>query len=281
MENSPKPDLFSPAEMASIASENGTKKTKLPVIPMFLLAIQAGAFIAFGALLCIVVGTNTLGTWPYGIARILMGFVFCLGLILIVVGGGELFTGNSLLIIPLMQKKFSLGRLLRNWFWVYLGNFAGSCLIALLFVLARTYASAQGDVGRMMLNTAITKVNLDFGTAIVSGMLCNMLVCLAVWLTYSGRSTIDKIVAILFPITAFVAAGFEHSVANMFFIPSALFLKSINPAFVATLGIDVSSLTWGNFLLHNLLPVSLGNILGGAGWIGLMVWRIFLRDNAK
>lgn len=271
-------DSFLPPAMAQKAEETGVRKANLPNIKVFMLAILAGAFIALGAAF----STTTLAgasVLPYGAARLLAGLAFSLGLILVVVGGAELFTGNSLIVMAWASGKIKISALLRNWAVVYLGNFIGSIGTAGLMFLARQYASGAGSVGQIALSTATSKVQLEFVQAVVSGILCNSLVCLAVWLTYSARSTLDKITAIVFPITAFVAMGFEHSVANMYFIPYALFIRQLDPAFVAGLGNNgnVESLTWPAFLLNNLLPVTIGNIIGGSLLVGLFYWMIYLR----
>jgi formate/nitrite transporter len=215
------------------------------------------------------------GVWPYGITRILAGVTFSLGLILVVIGGAELFTGNSLMIIALLNHKITFLSLLRNWGLVYVANFLGSMLIAFLVIYSRMYAFAGGELGKSMLTVANNKTNFTFLQAIILGILCNILVCLAVWLTYSTKNTGGKILAIVFPISAFIAAGFEHSVANMYILPVGLLLKSIDPVFVAGLKLDLSSLTWINAMLYNLLPVTLGNIIGGAGFVGLLYYLIY------
>ncbi len=275
-------DSFLPPAMAQKAEDIGVSKSKMPFTRLFLLAILAGAFIALGAVFCttILAGSSAL---PYGVARLLGGLVFCLGLILVVVGGAELFTGNNLIVIAWAGRKISTRALLRNWGIVYLGNFVGSLATALLVLIAGQYTTGGGAVGETALKIAASKVNLGFVQAIALGILCNALVCLAIWLTYSARSTIDKIMAIIFPITAFVAAGFEHSVANMYFISYGLFIKEFDPAFVASLGdkVNLSGLTWGSFLFKNLLPVTIGNIIGGALMVGVVYWVIYLAGNRQ
>lgn len=270
-------DLFLPPVMAQKAEDLGVRKANMSFMKIFPLAILAGAFISLGAIFCTVVlaGSSAL---PYGIARLTGGLAFCLGLILVIVGGAELFTGNNLILMAWASGKVSLGAMLRNWAIVYLGNFAGSLVTALLVFTAKQYTFGAGTVGEAALKTAAAKVNLGFAQAIALGILCNGLVCLAVWLTYSGRTTTDKILAIIFPISAFVAAGFEHSVANMYFIPYGLFIKQFDPAFVAGLGdkVNLANLNWGTFLFNNLLPVTIGNIIGGAIMVGAIYWLIYL-----
>ncbi|MHB8135950.1 MAG: formate transporter FocA [Anaerolineaceae bacterium] len=271
-------DSFLPPAMAQKAEELGVRKANLPFFKVLMLAILAGAFIALGAAF----STTTLAgsaALPYGVARLLAGLAFSLGLILVVVGGAELFTGNSLIVMAWASGKIKTLALLRNWLIVYFGNFVGSIGTAVLIFLARQYMNGNGSVGEIALKTAVSKVQLGFIQAIVLGILCNTLVCLAVWLTYSARQTADKILAIIFPITAFVAIGSEHSVANMYFIPLGLMIKQFDPAFVGVLEgqINLASLTWTSFLVNNLLPVTLGNIIGGSLMVGIFYWLIYLR----
>ena len=270
-------DALLPAEMATRAAYIGVRKSEAPALTTFTLAILAGAFIALGA----VFATNTAagaGDLPFGVGKLLTGLVFCLGLILVVVGGAELFTGNNLIVMAWASGKVSGGALLRNWVIVYIGNFVGALATALLVFWSRQYTFGAGAVGETALKIATTKSSLDFFQALALGVLCNALVCMAVWLTFSARSTIDKIAAIIFPITAFVAAGFEHSIANMYFIPFGLLIKWFDPAFVVEKGLDLTNLTWSNFLINNLLPVTIGNIVGGAVLVAAIYWSVFLRN---
>jgi formate/nitrite transporter len=241
--------------------------------------VLAGAFIALGAIFATTVGAGSLVLTaadgavafstglPYGMVRLLSGLVFCLGLILVVVGGAELFTGNNLIVMAWASRKITGTVVLRNWAIVYVGNFAGAIGTAALMFFTRQHTFGSNAIGIAALKTAVAKCDLTFVQALALGILCNALVCLAVWLTFSARSTIDKIVAIIFPISAFVTAGFEHSVANMYFIPYALFIKGFDPAFIQTVNDKVphlDRLTWQAFFLQNLLPVTIGNIIGGA-----------------
>jgi formate transporter len=266
---------LSPKEMTLKAEDIAIAKSKLPISKLLLLGILAGAYIALGAVFSAVAVTGMSGVWPYGFTRIIAGLTFSLGLILVIVGGSELFTGNNLMIIALLHHKISFSSLLRNWGFVYLGNVIGSVIIALLVIGSRMYTFASGELGKTILNLANNKTHYSFLQAIFLGILCNILVCLAVWLTYSTQSTSGKILAIIFPITAFIAAGFEHSVANMYILSAGLFLKNLDPVFVAGLNLNLSTLTWGNALLLNLMPVTIGNILGGAGFVGLIYSLIY------
>ena len=272
-------DALVPAEMAVKAAEVGVKKTALDTLRMFLLAVLAGAFISMGAVFATTVSAGG-SALPYGVARLLAGLTFTLGLILVIVSGSELFTGNNLIVIAFANRRITLAALLRNWGIVYLGNFVGAVLTAYLMFLTRQYTFGGGSVGLAALNTGEAKTSLVFAQALVLGIFCNALVCMAVWMCFSARSTIDKILAIVPPIAAFVAAGFEHSIANMYFIPVAMFIKQMGtPAFFEAIQktpADFPHLTWSNFFMVNLLPVTIGNIIGGVLMVGLMYWFIYL-----
>jgi len=289
-------DALLPAEMARRAEYLGVRKAEMPALKVFTLAILAGVFIALGAIFATTIwsggmtisgidGAAVFSTGlPYGVTRLLGGVVFCVGLILVVIGGAELFTGNNMIVMAWASRKVSTASLLRNWGIVYLGNFVGAVGTAIMLLISKQYTFSGGAVGITALRIANGKATLDFLPALALGILCNTLVCLAVWMTYSARSVIDKIAAIIFPISAFVAAGFEHSIANMYFVPIGLFVKSFDPAFmnsdaVVKAGLDLSSLTWGNFLLNNLLPVTIGNIIGGAVLVAAIYWFVFLRGS--
>lgn len=274
-------DALLPPAMAEKAAQIGEKKANADPMTTFGLAVLAGAFIALGAIFATTVVAGAGTALPYGVTRLLAGLVFSLGLILVVVGGAELFTGNTLIVMAWASWKVSLGQLLRNWLIVYTGNFVGALATAGLVFLSRQYTFGHGAIGLAALQTANAKVGLGFIQAIALGILCNGLVCLAVWLSYSARSTTDRILAIVPPISAFVAAGFEHSIANMYFIPIGLLIKQFAPAsFWTTIGqtaADYPQLTWPAFLVDNLLPVTIGNIVGGALLVGAIYWFLYLR----
>ena len=287
-------DALLPQEMATKAEYLGVRKAEMPFLKMFMLAVLAGAFISLGAVFATTVGAGSIAVTasggettytaglPYGLNRLMVGFVFCLGLILVVVGGAELFTGNNLIAMAWVSRKVKGRALLRNWGIVYLGNFAGAIGTVILMFLARQYTFGGSSVGIAALNIGVAKVEYSFIQAVALGILCNGLVCLAVWLSFSARSTVDKIAAIIFPITAFVAAGFEHSIANMYFIPYALFVKNFDHAFIITVGDKVANLenlTWQSFLFNNLIPVTIGNIIGGVILVAAIYWMIFLRSD--
>jgi len=272
-------EALMPEEMARRAEYIGVLKSEAPFLKLFFLAILAGSFIALGAIFATTVAVQGAGTAvPFGVNQLLVGLAFCLGLILVIVAGAELFTGNNLIVMAWASGRISLKCLLRNWAVVYLGNFIGSVLVAGMYFLTRKYQSVEGTLGETMLSLAKGKVNLGFWEAVFLAILCNFLVCLAVWLTFSARSTGDKILAIIFPITAFVAAGFEHSIANMYFVPAGLFIKMFDPAFTGGTGMALESLTWGNFLVRNLIPVTIGNVIGGALMVAGVYWVVYLCD---
>jgi len=276
-------DAYTPAQMAARVEKAGIIKGNLDFLSMFILSIVAGAFIAFGAILYTYVIHDS--SLSLGLTKLLGGLVFCLGLILVIVAGAELFTGNNLIVMAYVSRKISLQRLLRNWTIVFCGNLAGS--LAMVFLLSQSgqWTEAEASVGVKALMIANGKVNLTFLQALSRGILCNILVCLAVWLCFSGRSVTDKVLAIIFPITAFVALGFEHSVANMYFVPAGLVLKHNTQVLSAAEGLlgqvpDLSRLTIFGFLVRNLLPVSLGNIIGGGLLVGIIYWFVYLRRTA-
>jgi len=274
-------DALLPAEMAVKAEALGVRKAEAPMMQTFILSILAGAFIAMGAMFATTVSAGTAGVLPFGVTRLLAGLVFCLGLILIVVGGAELFTGNNLIVMAWVSGKVSARAVLQNWTIVYVGNFIGSFGTALLVFLGRQHTFGNGAIGETALRIALNKVQFDFVQAVALGIACNALVCMAVWLTFSARSTLDKIAAVIFPITAFVAAGFEHSIANMYFIPYALLIQALDPPFVAATGLDMAGLGWGSFLWNNLLPVTIGNVIGGTILVAAVYWAVYLRDRGS
>jgi len=254
-------DAYTPKEMAVRVEKIGVVKANLKIIPTFVLAVLAGAFIAFGAAFFTVVITDSgLG---YGPARMLGGVAFSTGLILVIIGGAELFTGNNLIVMAWADRKVTHTQLLRNWSIVYLGNFIGSIGTALLVGLSGLFFLDDGAVGRTAIGIADAKLSLSLSEAFFRGILCNTLVCLAVWLCFSARTVVGKVTAIIFPISAFVALGFEHSVANMYLFPAAYFAGSENVTISGMLG--------------NLIPVTIGNIIGGSGFVALVYWIVYLR----
>lgn len=261
-------DCYSPKEIAERVENVGVTKANLPLLSMAALGGLAGGFIGLGALFATIVFSD--GSLSFAISRLLGGLVFSLGLILVVVAGAELFTGNNLLVMAWVARRISTAKLLENLVVVLLANFIGAAGLAWLVSLSGHANMNGGALGRTAVAIATAKCALPFDEAFFKGVLCNLLVCLAVWLALAGRTVTDKILAIIFPIAAFVAAGFEHSVANMYFIPLGLLLSD---------GSAAGALSWAGFL-HNLLPVTLGNLVGGAGMVGLVYWVIYRRPSA-
>lgn len=273
-------DCVSPSEVASsLAKKIMPKKAQYSFLKMFLLAIAAGAFVAFGAHSCLTVMTGTIGV-SWGLAKLIGGIVFSTGLMMVVLTGAELFTGNVLMTFSLFEKKISLLELLKSWSVVYIGNFVGAIVIAALVFATGASHNASDAVGAITLSTATTKVNLSFLQAFTSGILCNWLVCLAVWMAACSRRIIGKIFAIFFPIMIFVASGYEHCVANMFFIPEGIFTKTL-PSVVAASNLSgeaLANLTWQGFVVNNLIPATLGNIVGVVVFVVLLFWMAYLKD---
>ena len=276
-------DAYVPAQMAARVEEAGIVKSNRDFFSTFTLAMMAGLFIALGAVFfTFVIHDSGLSV---GLTKLIGGFVFSLGLILVIITGAELFTGNNLIVMAFVSRKITLGQLLNNWSIVFIGNFVGSLIVVFLIFLTGMWTAGNASVGVTALTIANAKVNLTFWQALSKGILCNILVCLAVYLCFSGRSVTDKILAILFPITAFVALGFEHSIANMYFIPAGLLLKNSPEVLAAAQDMlgqvpDLSNLTMYGFLVDNLLPVTIGNIIGGTIFVGLAHWFLFLRPGA-
>jgi formate transporter len=262
-------NAYSPAEIKEAVEKVGVKKARLPPLASFMLAIVAGGSIGFGALYyTIVVSDAELG---FATSRVLGGLVFSLGLALVIVGGAELFTGNNLIVMAWASGNVSAGEMLRNWLIVYLGNMVGAVGLAVLVLLSHHLDMNGGRVGLSILNTAVAKIQPDVFTLFIKGILCNVLVCLAVWLAYAGRSVTDKILAPILPISAFVAAGFEHCVANMYFLPLAWLMTGMGKV---PDGFDASAITLSG-IVHNLVPVTLGNIVGGSVLVGAVYWTIY------
>jgi formate/nitrite transporter len=274
-------DALLPKEMAEKAERIGADKTRLPVLSLLTLAMLAGAFIAFGSMFSTIAISATGGHLTFGLVRVVAGLTFSLGLILVVVGGAELFTGNNLMVMAWAGGKISLGGMLRAWALVYIGNFLGAVATAVMVFLAGVHGNGDSAVGAAALNIAEAKAALPFFQALMRGVLGNVLVCLAVWLCYSAHSTTDRILCIVPPVTAFVAAGFEHSVANMFILPYGLLIKELaEPAFWTAIQQSPASydaLSWGAFF-SNLAPVTIGNVIGGGMFVGAVYWFIYLRS---
>ena len=277
-------DALLPRDMARKVESVGIQKAEADTISTLVLAILAGAFISLGAVFATTVTTGA-GELPYGLVKLLGGISFCLGLILVIVAGAELFTGNNLIVMAWASKRVRTKAMLRNWILVYFGNFIGAVGTALLMFFSGQYRFGSSSVGLTAIKIALTKCQLEWDEALILGVMCNALVCLAVWLCFSARTTTDRILAIIFPISAFVASGFEHCVANMYFVPFGLLIKNMaDTDFWIQAGTSpeaFQSLNLIQFLMGNLLPVTLGNIFGGAGMVGLIYWFIYIRAGQK
>lgn len=257
-------DAFAPKEIAARVSEVGVGKARLPLLTVTLLGLLAGAFIGLGALMFTLVASDA--SLSFAVSRLLGGLVFSLGLVLVSIAGAELFTGNNLIAMAWASGRVSTAELLRNWAIVCGANFVGAAGLALLVWLSGHGALNGGRVAETVIRIASAKAQLSLGEAFFRGVLCNVLVCMAVWMTLAGRSVTDKVLAIVFPITAFVAAGFEHSIANMYFFPLAMLLGA--------------PLSIGD-MLSNLAVVIAGNIVGGSVLVALVYWLIYLRPAGK
>jgi formate transporter len=277
-------DALLPAEIAEKAEAIGAQKVRLDFGALLMLAVLGGAFIALGGMFATTVLAGADGAVPFGVSRLLAGLVFCLGLVLVVAAGAELFTGNTLMVMAWAAGKVGTVEMLRAWLIVFVGNFIGGVGTAALVFLSGQYLSGEGEVAAVALDIASSKAMLPFDRALFLGVLCNVLVCLAVWLSYGGRSIADKVLAVVFPVSAFVAAGFEHSVANMYFIPVGLLIADWAPESlwqqVDSNAADYASLTWSRFGL-GLIPVTVGNIIGGGLLVGGVYWFVYLRKRQK
>jgi formate/nitrite transporter len=286
-------DAILPSTMAARAEEHGVRRAAMDPVTLLVLAVLAGAFISFGAIVATTVSAGSISVaaadgapalsaaLPYGVVRLLSGLVFSLGLILVVVGGAELFTGNNMIVMAWASGKVRTRALLQNWVLAFIGNAAGASMTAVLMFYTTQYTFGGGAVGLAALSTAQAKASLAFVPALTLGIMCNALVCLAVWMCYGARTTVDRILTIVPPIAGFVAAGFEHSVANVYFILMGLLIRDGAPAsFWAAIGRgpgDFAALTWNNFLVGNLLPVTIGNIIGGSVMVAAVYWFVYLR----
>ncbi|NQV45189.1 MAG: formate/nitrite transporter family protein [Rhodospirillales bacterium] len=266
-------DAYIPAQIARRIEVMGISKASLPAIPLLTLSILAGAFIALGAMFYTVVVTDTgLGLGP---TRLLGGLAFSLGLVLVIVGGAELFTGNSLIVMGWAHGKVRFSGMMRNWAFAYVGNLMGAVGMAVLAFWSGYLHMGDDAVATTVIKIAVGKTQLPFDVAFVRGLLCNVLVCLAVWLCFAAHTVTSKILAIIFPISAFVTLGFEHSIANMFFIPLGM-LAAGDPTLLAASGIDAAmSPTLAGFVA-NIVPVTLGNIVGGGVFVALSYYMVYL-----
>jgi formate transporter len=276
-------DAIMPSTMAARAEESGIKRASTDPLTLLVLSILAGAFISFGAIFATTVSAGATGM-SYGVVRLLVGLVFSAGLIMVVIGGAELFTGNNIIVMAWASGKVTTRALLLNWVLSFAGNVFGAIATAALVFYSTQYTFGGGAVGLAALSTANAKTSLAFIPALTLGIICNAMVCLAVWMCFSARTNIDRAVTIIPPIAAFAAAGFEHCIANAYFIPMGLFIKAGAPdsfwqAIGKTAG-DYPDLTWGNFIAGNLIPVTIGNIIGGSIMVAAVYWFVYLRKSA-
>ena len=268
-------DLAPSAVAGTLAERISVSKATLPWVNVAILGILAGAYIGFGAALATLVTSDAGGYFGFGVTKLFGGLVFSVGLILVVVAGAELFTGNNLMVAGALGRQLTLRQMLLRWTAVYFANFAGSLLLVAIMFGSGLWQLNDGGVGLTAIKIANAKVSLTFCEALCRGIGCNWLVCLAVWMSIAARQTSGKILAIVFPITAFVALGYEHCVANMYFIPMGIWLGGTELA--VSSGLDLSGLTWSGFLVANLVPVTIGNIIGGAIFVGVLYWIAYLR----
>lgn len=273
-----KPDARSAVALEQQAENVAIGKTKLEPGRCFALSILAGMMIGMGATFMLFVKADA--TLSFAVSQILGGLCFSLGLICVIVAGAELFTGNALMVCAALSKKISWGALVKNWVIVYVGNLVGSLLLVAILVGANTAGMGSGAVGAAMVNTAYAKINMGWGTIFFRGIMCNMLVCLAVWMGFAGRTVIDKIFTTIFPVMAFVACGFEHCVANMFFLPMgvvALNMGAYGTAFDAAKAEALKQVVNVGGVVWNIGAATLGNIVGGAILVGVLYWISYHR----
>jgi formate/nitrite transporter len=261
----------------TVAETVGVAKATSPWLSLFVLGVMAGAYIGFGGLFAASVTFDMPSEMGIGFKKLITGGAFSIGLMLVVIAGAELFTGNTLMVSSVVTGRVTLRKVFAKWGLVYIANFVGSIILALLFYFSGLWKTGGGALGEAAVKTAYAKVHLDMTEAFIRAIGCNWMVCLAVWMALSARQTVGKIFAIFFPIMGFVAIGFEHCVANMYFIPSGIFLA--HWAGVAPTGLDVSTLTWSSFVINNLIPVTIGNTIGGALFVGLGYWGAYLRPS--
>lgn len=259
-------------EILEKVSDSAIPKATGNAWKLFLLAVLAGAYIAFGGEASTMASFNlTSDPATVGLGKLVAGCVFPVGLMLVLLCGGELFTGNCMMVVGAADKKIKISGIIRNWIIVYIGNFVGAMIIVLFINYTGQLDAGGGLLGAITVKTAISKVSLDFGKAFVLGIMCNWMVCLAVWMATGAQSTVSKIFSCFFVIALFVMSGFEHCVANMYFIPAGM-VAAGNEAYIQLLGLDTSCLTIGNLFIKNLLPVTLGNIVGGSIFVGMIYW---------
>jgi formate/nitrite transporter len=271
-------DCKAPANIAdALARTVCVTKTNASIFKLAVLGILAGVYIGFGAAFATLVSTDLARYVGFGLAKAITGGVFSVGLMLVVIAGAELFTGNNLMLMSVLDRRVPLSKMLGKWTVVYIANLIGSVLLAYIIYKTDLWKSGNYFTGIQALKIANAKVNLAFGPAFFRAICCNWLVCLAVWMAIASRNVVGRIFAIIFPIMAFVALGFEHCIANMYFIPMGLFLKGTGAA--AASGLNLVNLNLGGFFITNLIPVTLGNIIGGAGFVGCLYWSVYVKNS--
>ncbi len=258
---------LAPSQMEQKACEVGQAKSVMPIWQIIPLSMFAGMFISCGALFMLVVKSDT--TLSFAASQVLGGVCFSLGLICVIVCGAELFTGNNLMVIGALEHRYAWSKIIRNWIFTWMFNFLGSLLIVAIVYFADIASMNNGEVGQAMMNTAVSKINLDWLTIFFRGILCNFLVCLAVWMSFSGKNVIDKIFTSIFPVMAFVSIGAEHCVANMFFLPMGLVVKSAGV--IESTNPNIACLDLGG-VFYNISAATLGNLIGGCILVGIMYW---------
>lgn len=273
-----------PAEIGVYTRDIGIRKSRFTLEKSFILAVLAGAFIAFAAEGSSMAAFNLFASPDtYGLGRFIAGLVFPTGLMLVVLAGGELFTGNVLLSFAVFEKRILVRAMLKNWVIVYLGNALGALFVAFMIIQSGQFNSGDGLLGGVSIKIAHGKVVLPFVSAFCLGIMCNWLVCLAIWISYGSKTTMGKLLGVFFPIWLFITSGFEHSIANMYYVPAGVLAKA-NPEWAMRSGLsmlELDQLTWGTFLTNNLLPVTLGNIVGGMLFVALAYWYVYLRPTNR
>lgn len=272
-------NLFTPAEVAKNYIAIGKGKVNIPIVKLIVLGLMAGAFVALGGVSSTAVAVS-LSEASFG--KFLGACIFPGGLTMVLLAGSELFTGNALLVIPLLEKEIKLGGVFKNWVFVYIGNFIGSLLVASAIVFSHQVGMFDNGLAVSIISTATTKCSLSFSDAFIRGIMCNFLVCIAVWISFAAKDVANKIIGLFFPILIFVICGFEHCVANMYYISAGLLAKS-NPVYMEAAkaaGVNLSSLSLKGFLVDNMIPVTLGNIVGGL-FVGCIYWYLYLKKPSE
>lgn len=272
-------NLFTPAEVAKNYIAIGKGKVNIPIVKLIVLGLMAGAFVALGGVSSTAVAVS-LSEASFG--KFLGACIFPGGLTMVLLAGSELFTGNALLVIPLLEKEIKLGGVFKNWVFVYIGNFIGSLLVASAIVFSHQVGMFDNGLAVSIISTATTKCSLSFSDAFIRGIMCNFLVCIAVWISFAAKDVANKIIGLFFPILIFVICGFEHCVANMYYISAGLLAKS-NPVYMEAAkaaGVNLNSLSLKGFLVDNMIPVTLGNIVGGL-FVGCIYWYLYLKKPSE